>query len=942
MQEKEIIDNIASEPIQSADAAVTAGEIVLDSQTFGAASEVTGNAAPVSEAAANAVSETVSEGAANAVTEAVSDAAGNTATPGVKQEDIDKDPVKAEPAKAELHKEEPDKAEPSKEEPVHNEAVERAISEFVRARDRAHQYADSCKKNAERLAELSKQLEKTAFTKSEKKEAASKKSEAAKAEKAAKDAEKKAIKSDEILEKETRKAEKQYGVSTGKKADKKEDKKKTEQKDKKAEKVKEEKVKETKADKKAEKVNEAKADKKADKKEDKKADKAKDAKTADNVKKSTNSAKSGNPKKSSDTQDGKKRKKLPRTYMKLHTALALSLNNLMTKKGRTFLTAFAGSIGIIGISLILSLSTGVQAYIDSVEEDTLSSYPVAIEQSTVDILSVMSNLRKEQENIEQHEEGRIYTNEIMTTMMKMMIEEASTNNLKDFKAFIEKNNDKFKSLSTDISYLYSTNLNLYRSDIENGIYQVCPSQVFSSIGMRGMGGSSRLMNTEVFQRLINNDDLLKQQYSVVTGRFPERFDEVVLIVSNNYDAVDYTFYTIGILDKNELGEVFKKLYAGEEAELPSTRSYTYDEILGVSFKLLLNSDYFEKQEDGTWVDKSDDEVYMTNKLANAHEVKIVGILKSESNAAMSNLSGIIGYRTDLMDYLINEVNKSEVVTAQKANSDTDIFTGIKFDTGEEEQEALTMDMLKAYISSLPADQQASYAQSIEQMRGYGMDDNRILETFASVMAKQTTDATYEGNLKKLGVSDLAEPTTINIYPKDFESKDSIMALVDEYNASLPEDEKIKVSDYLGLILDSVTTIINAISYILIAFVSISLVVSSIMIGIITYISVLERTKEIGILRAIGASKKDISRVFNAETLIVGFSAGVLGIVIAELMLIPINAIIYKLTDIKGLAVMPPVAAGILVLISMLLTFIAGLFPSRIAAKKDPVVALRTE
>ena len=265
-----------------------------------------------------------------------------------------------------------------------------------------------------------------------------------------------------------------------------------------------------------------------------------------------------------------------------------------------------------------------------------------------------------------------------------------------------------------------------------------------------------------------------------------------------------------------------------------------------------------------------------------------------------------------------------------------------FLSGEEETPALTMEMLQAYITSLPADQQASYAQSIEQMKEYGMDDKRILETFASVMAQEKTDATYDGNLRKLGVSDLAEPTTINIYPKDFESKDSIMKLVDEYNASLPEDEKIKVSDYLGLILDSVTTIINAISYILIAFVSISLVVSSIMIGIITYISVLERTKEIGILRAIGASKKDISRVFNAETLIVGFSAGVLGILIAELLLIPINAIIYRLTDIKGLAYMPPVAAGVLVLISMLLTFIAGLFPSRIAAKKDPVVALRTE
>lgn len=777
--------------------------------------------------------------------------------------------------------------------PVMDPDIERAVSQFERAKTRAHQYLDEQKKKADNLSETAKNAVKRAFTKSEKKDAHEKEKLAKAAQKELKNAEKAAQKADSVYEKELKKAEKKYG----KKAEK------------------------SSADKK-------KAD--TDKSEGLSTDKKKeDIDKAEKI--STDSRNSGKDKK----------KRPPRTYMKLHTALSLSLNNLMTKKGRTFLTAFAGSIGIIGISLILSLANGVQAYIDNVEEDTLSSYPVSIEQATVDLTSILTSMQKENSNVSEHEEGRIYTNQIMTSMMKMMINEVSTNNLKDFKKFIDENKDRFKDLTTDISYLYSTKMNLYRADIENGIYQVSPSQVFSSIGMKGMGRSA-FMNTDVFQRLIDNQDLLKEQYSVVAGRFPEKYDEVVLIVSNNYEAVDYTFYTIGVLDSNELSDTFKKLYAGEEAELPETRSYTYDELMNVSFKLMLNSDYFEKQSDGTWADKSDDEVYLMNKLANAHEVKIVGILKSESKAAMNNLSGIIGYRTDLMDYLINEVNASEIVKEQKEHDDIDIFTGIAFDTGEEEQEQLTMEMLQAYIATLPADQQASYAESIQQMKDYGMDDKRILETFSSMMKQQTTDATYDGNLRKLGVSDLAEPTTINIYPKDFASKDSIMSLVDEYNSQLPEDEKIKVSDYIGLILSSVTTIINAISYILIAFVSISLVVSSIMIGIITYISVLERTKEIGILRAVGASKKDISRVFNAETLIVGFTAGLLGIVIAELMLIPINMIIFRLTDISGLAVMPPVAAVILVLISMTLTFIAGLFPSRIAARKDPVVALRTE
>ncbi|MCR5324793.1 MAG: ATP-binding cassette domain-containing protein [Lachnospiraceae bacterium] len=828
-------------------------------------------------------------------------------------------------------------------EPKMDPDIERAVAQFERAKTRAHQYADEMKKAADKMSESAKQAVKTAFTKSEKKDAAQKEKLAKTALKESNKAASAAEKADAVFEKELKKAEKKYGkkayperAENEKEAakDKADKEKAVKEKAAKDQAAKDQAVKD-KND--SNNIKNEKQDK--EKRNDKKAVSDKKANSVNTENKKAEEQSKSNTK--TDSKKAAKKKRPPRTYMKLHTALSLSLNNLMTKKGRTFLTAFAGSIGIIGISLILSLANGVQEYINTVEEDTLSSYPVSIEQATVDLTSVLTSMQKETSNVTEHEEGRIYTNQIMTSMMKMMINEVSTNNLKDFKKFIEDNKDRFENLTSDISYLYSTQMNLYRSDIENGIYQVSPSQVFASIGMRGMGRSA-FMNTDVFQRLIDNQELLNEQYSVVAGRFPEKYDEVVLIVSNNYEAVDYTFYTLGVLDNNELAETFKKLYAGEDAELPSTRSYTYDELMNVSFKLMLNSDYFEKQSDGTWADKSDDEVYLMKKLADAHEVKIVGILKSESKAAMNNLSGIIGYRTDLMDYLINEVNASEIVKDQKEHSDIDIFTGIAFDTGEEEKEELTMEMLQAYISALPADQQASYVQSIQQMKDYGMDEKRILETFSSMMQQQTTDATYDGNLRKLGVSDLAEPTTINIYPKDFASKDSIMSLVDEYNSNLPEDEKIKVSDYIGLILSSVTTIINAISYILIAFVSISLIVSSIMIGIITYISVLERTKEIGILRAVGASKKDISRVFNAETLIVGFTAGLLGIVIAELMLIPINAIILKLTDIEGLAVMPPIAAGILVLISMALTFIAGLFPSRIAARKDPVVALRTE
>ncbi|MBO7353890.1 MAG: ABC transporter ATP-binding protein/permease, partial [Lachnospiraceae bacterium] len=629
----------------------------------------------------------------------------------------------------------------------------------------------------------------------------------------------------------------------------------------------------------------------------------------------------------------------PKTSMSLATALTLSLNNLMTKKARTLLTAFAGSIGIIGIALILSLSNGVQQYIDRVQEDTLSNYPITIERSTIDVSSFMSSVAKNANEITEHTDDRIYTNQIMTGFMELMVNEVTTNNLADFKQFIEANRSRFEELTTDIHYGYSTRMNVYKADIENGIYQVNPGQVFSMMGMRGTSSRMSFVNSEVWQRLINNDKLLEQQYSVVYGRMPQAYNEVVLIVSGNNEVTDYTLYSLGVLDSAELGETLGKMIRGEEAVWPEPKSYSYEELCGLKFKLMLNSDYYAK-ENGVWVDKSQDEIYMMNALDKAQTISIVGILKSESEAAQNGLAGTIGYRTDLMEHLIAEVNNSEIVREQKANPDVDIFTGITFEP--EETEALTWEKLNAYIASLPEEEKLRTEASIQQMRDYGMTDDKILEAFASMFEPQKTEATYEDNLRKMGVSDPDDPSTINLYPKDFEAKDALAELINEYNRGKSEEEKITYTDIVGLIMSSVSTIINAISYILIAFVAISLVVSSIMIGIITYISVLERTKEIGILRAIGASKKDISRVFNAETLIVGFTAGLLGIVITFLLLIPINIIIKHFTDIGGLAVLPYIAGGILILISMLLTFIAGLFPSRIAAKKDPVVALRTE
>lgn len=639
----------------------------------------------------------------------------------------------------------------------------------------------------------------------------------------------------------------------------------------------------------------------------------------------------------------KENKKQKKPSMSVFTALSLSINNLFTKKARTILTSFAGSIGIIGIALILSLSSGVQIYINRVEEDTLSSYPISIEQTGTDISELAQSLMGDNKSDIKKQNGKIYSNDIMGDMITSMVNGTSNNDLAAFKKFAESGKSDLKDYTSDIKYGYSTVMNIYT---ESG-YKVNPSTVFEDLGFKpettqtSHSSMNGFYNSNVWKELIDNDELMDRQYEVITGRKPKNYDEAVVIVDENDQISDYTLYSLGLKDSSELKEILKNAMEGktQKVEKQKTTSYTYDEILSLKFKLLLNTDYYSKNPDGTYSDNSSDELYILDKLKNSQEIKLVGILRSKSKSAAQSSGSTVGYLSSLTEHLINEINDTEIVKAQKENKQTDIFTGMQFPKSD----GYTMEELNAYIATLPADQQAQFTGYITQLKAQGQTDSQIVDKFSSYLAQAFSGSSYDENMAKLGVSDIDSPSTINIYPKDFESKEKISDIISDYNKSVKESEQITYTDYIGLLLSSVTKIINAISYVLIAFVSISLVVSSIMIGIITYISVLERTKEIGILRAMGASKHDVSRVFNAETLIEGFTSGILGIGITLLLLIPINAVIRHLTNIEELAAILPVqGAIILILISMFLTFIAGLIPSRMAAKRDPVTALRSE
>ena len=643
----------------------------------------------------------------------------------------------------------------------------------------------------------------------------------------------------------------------------------------------------------------------------------------------------------SDAQTGKKKKKA-KTSMSFFTALSLSMNNLMTKKTRTLLTAFAGSIGIIGIALILSISNGIQDYIDRVQRDTLSSYPVQLQSQTMDISSMIEMMAGSDKDSVDHDKDKVYSNMIMSEMMNTMISDVKNNNLKSFKKYIDDNKDEISTYASDIRYSYNVDINIYDTDTSDGVTQLNPSTIMNTIyGTNTSQGSMSAMytNADVWNQLPGNQDLLDSQYDMVAGRWPQQYNEVVLVVDENNEIDDYTLYSLGFKDPDEVTAMYKRMMTGETYDTEETE-YTYDEILDKKFQMILPTDYYRyNAEKDIWEDMREDETYMKNVVDNGTQIQVCGIIRQKEDAVNTAIRSGVGYTKELMQYLMQGVNDSEVAKAQLADETTDIFTGIPFDNDKDTP--ITMDDVNAYVATLSEQEQAQMQAYMSQMT-----EEQILQQFSQSLKAQTTEATFEGNKEKLGITNEDNPSEIDLYAASFEAKEKLEDIISDYNKKATDEGRdedvINYTDYVGIMMSSVSTIITAISAVLIAFVAISLVVSSIMIGIITYISVLERTKEIGILRAVGASKKDVSRVFNAETLIEGFVSGIIGIGVSLLICIPINIVVKNGFDIEHIANLPWQAGVILVLISMFLTFIAGLVPSKMASKKDPVVALRSE
>ena len=582
-----------------------------------------------------------------------------------------------------------------------------------------------------------------------------------------------------------------------------------------------------------------------------------------------------------------RKNKTKKTHMSFKTALGLSFNNLKTKKGRTILTAFAGSIGIIGIALILSLSNGVNKYIERVEAETLSSYPLTIMEESADLTEVMGILASGKDKEINHDKDKIYSNTIMNKMFNSFVTKVSKNDLKTFKKYLD-NNDEIGKYVNEIKYSYNIDLNIFNT--YNGeLVKVNPSNLMSDLGMinsnemSSMYSSFGMGSNDVFVELMDNKENVLSQYDLIYGSYPEKYDEVVLIVNSNNEISDYTLYALGLKDQKMLKEMMYNVMKGEEVD-DTNLEFSYEDICNIEFKLMINTDLFTK-EGNRYVDRSNDLNYVNSILDKSVPLKVVGILRgNEDSVSYVSKTGGVGYTSKLTEYVIDSVKKSSIVHEQENNKEVNIFTGSSFELGE----------------------------------------------------------SYEDNLRKLGVTSVDNPSSISIYSKDFEAKENVVRIIDEYNKETLEEKKITYTDTIGLLINNVTTIVNIISYVLIAFVSISLVVSSIMIGIITYISVLERTKEIGILRSIGASKKDIARVFNAETFIIGLFAGCMGIIITLILNIPINVIINNLSGISGITKLPLVGSIMLIIISVLLTMLGGLIPSKIASNKEPVLALRTE
>ena len=642
-----------------------------------------------------------------------------------------------------------------------------------------------------------------------------------------------------------------------------------------------------------------------------------------------------------------------KTSMSLFTAFSLSLNNLMTKKGRTFLTAFAGSIGIIGIALILSLSSGFQKYINDVQEETLATYPIQITKKAMDYSELLSKMvgNNEEDSSHNHKgENKVYSGDIMGDMLVSMVSDVKENDLETFKNYIEDDANGFTKYTSDITYTYDTPLYVFNENSANGgIAQVNPSTTMTDMGFGGMADAQESTadfmsafsygNTsmDMWTQMLDNQDLLKQQYDVLAGHWPENKNEVVLVVDKNNEISDFTLYTLGIRDSSELSDMVSTILSGGEVPEIDKMEFSYDDLLNLKFKVVLPGNLYKKNSDGTYTDMSTDADFLKTAVANGLEVKVSAVIRASDSAYATTIQpGYIGYTSELANYIVEENEKTDVLKAQLDSPDTDIFTGMPFSDGKElTADDVDMDSVMQQLmesGQVTEDMQAQMAsmskdQLFEMLKGYGFF--------------QESTATYEDNMTKLGYSELAKPASINLYCAEFADKDEITKLIDKYNADYPDSE-ITYTDYIGIMLSSVTKIINAITYVLIAFVAISLIVSSIMIGIITYISVLERTKEIGILRSIGASKKDISRVFNAETFIIGLFSGLIGIGVTVLLNIPISKVIEGFINVSGVSALPWKGGVALVVISVILTLIGGFIPSRLAAKKDPVIALRSE
>ena len=764
----------------------------------------------------------------------------------------------------------------------------------------------------------------------------------------------------------------------------------------------------------------------------------------------------------------KKTEKKP--SMKLSTSFALSLKNLTTKKGRTMLTSFAGSIGIIGIALIFAVSQGMTAYIDALQEDTLSSYPLTLESQHMDMGTLMQTFMGQARSHGEHEKDAVYQKGMIYDMINTLNTlEADENDLAAFKTYIESERADEESTSglydavSGVQYTYNHDLLIYTKNVDGEIIQSDSQALMQDLlieyfgmdmsSMMDMGeatGSTANMESMasmspmgssiiLWQEMLPGDNgkpvspLLEKQYDVIYGSWPNSYNEIVLVVDENNEIDDMTLYALGLKSKDEIDAMAQAAFNKTTLDI-TEQKWSYEEICNMEFRTILNSDCYTLDEStGLYTDLRDTPAGLKFLWDNGTVLKVSGIIRPSEEAVSTMLTGTIGYTSKLTEYVIETAADSPAVQAQLDDSSRDIFTGLPFreNTGNlTDTEKVTA--FKSYIASLTeaekasaytkimsipseeeldaivsqtmgsmtrADMDAAMTQALTQQMGMAesdvksyieaMSDEDMTEMFTQIVTEQTktqyaaqvqaqlsamtseqlsaaldmampsytdnqmalyydevlefSDSTYESNLIELGCIDLANPSTINLYASSFENKDVIEDAIAAYNENVDELSKISYTDYVGLMMSSVTTIINAITYVLIAFVAISLIVSSIMIGVITLISVQERTKEIGILRAIGASKKNVSNMFNAETVIIGFTSGTLGVIITWLLCIPINAILHHLTGIANLnAFLPLPAALVLIGISVLLTLISGIIPSRSAAKKDPVVALRSE